>query len=707
MSPIPLDCAAAGPSSVGRRDMHTISSHPDGSCNFNRKLKLRKEFGSSIRQFCAWSEYQGNAALVQVIVVCLRDDTTSNHHNIRGILLLELLNQLRHQSLVACCLGADPNHMNIRFNGMPGHLTRGLEQWPHIHIKPHVSESGGHNLGASVMAILTHLANEDTRAAPILTFKFLNQLSDLGQLLLCLCAAGVGVLRQVDPADGGRAGRVAAVHLLQRIRDLSDGAPHLRRGHRALQQVALLRLRARRQGRQRGLRGRLVARRFGLLDAVDLLLPDDGVVDLADLHLVLRSVGGDVLVDPHDDVGAGVDPSLLARRTLLDLQLGHAGHDGLRHPSQLLHFIDDLAGLVHQVLRQRLHHVGASPGIHNFGDAGLLLQDELRVSGNFGGERRGQCNSFVERVGVQRLCSSHDCSGGLDARAHDVVVRVLFRQAPAAGLAMRPQQQRLRVFGVEKLLHFRGPQGPRSPELCNLHVEIHPDAEEEGKPRGNLVDRKACFQCGSDIFNAIGDGEAQLQSSMCSGLLHVIPGNGNGIVLGHVFSQISHDVSNNVDTWFSWVNVGVADHEFLQNVILNGPGECLFVNALFLGSCDVHGKDRQNGAVHGHTYRHLIKGNIVEKDLHILHTVNRYSRETHIAYDSRMITIISAMSRQIKGNAQALLTRLDGLLVEGIALFHGAKSSVLSDGPRADRVHGSMRATCVWESPRERRWGGR
>ena len=72
---------------------------------------------------------------------------------------------------------------------------------------------------------------------------------------------------------------------------------------------------------------------------------------------------------------------------------------------------------------------------------------------------------------ARRGHTSHDCSGGLDARAHDVVVRVLFRQAPAAGLAMRPQQQRLRVFGVEKLLHFRGPQGPRSPELCNLSNE--------------------------------------------------------------------------------------------------------------------------------------------------------------------------------------------------------------------------------------------
>ena len=59
------------------------------------------------------------------------------------------------------------------------------------------------------------------------------------------------------------------------------------------------------------------------------------------------------------------------------------------------------------------------------------LQNELSVSGKPGGEdaRQGQC--LVEGVGVQRLSSAKDGGHGFDARAHDVVVRVLLGQRPA------------------------------------------------------------------------------------------------------------------------------------------------------------------------------------------------------------------------------------------------------------------------------------
>ena len=59
------------------------------------------------------------------------------------------------------------------------------------------------------------------------------------------------------------------------------------------------------------------------------------------------------------------------------------------------------------------------------------LQNELSVPGKPGGEDARQGQRLVEGVGVQRLSSAKDGGHGFDARAHDVVVRVLLGQRPA------------------------------------------------------------------------------------------------------------------------------------------------------------------------------------------------------------------------------------------------------------------------------------
>ena len=57
---------------------------------------------------------------------------------------------------------------------------------------------------------------------------------------------------------------------------------------------------------------------------------------------------------------------------------------------------------------------------------GFVLEEELRVAGDAGGEIGGQGDGLVERVGVQRLGVAERGGHGLDAGAGDVVVGVLF-----------------------------------------------------------------------------------------------------------------------------------------------------------------------------------------------------------------------------------------------------------------------------------------
>lgn len=65
------------------------------------------------------------------------------------------------------------------------------------------------------------------------------------------------------------------------------------------------------------------------------------------------------------------------------------------------------------------------PGVGDFGDARLFLDDDLRVPGDASALHRGQTQRLVEGVGVQRLRAPEHGGHGLDHRAHHVVVRVL------------------------------------------------------------------------------------------------------------------------------------------------------------------------------------------------------------------------------------------------------------------------------------------
>ncbi len=156
-----------------------------------------------------------------------------------------------------------------------------------------------------------------------------------------------------------------------------------------------------------------------------------------------------VLVDAHDHVLAAVDTGLLPGRGLLDAQLGHAGFDGLGHAAGLLHLLDQLPGLVGDVLGQAFHHVGTAPGVDHLGDTGFFLDHQLGIAGNPRGKLRGQRNGFIQRVGVQGLGAAKYRRHGLDGGAHHVVVGVLLGQGPAGGLAVGAQHGTLGILRVE------------------------------------------------------------------------------------------------------------------------------------------------------------------------------------------------------------------------------------------------------------------
>ena len=421
----------------------------------------------------------------------------------------------------------------------------------------------------------------------------------------------------------------------------------------------------------------------------ELRLAHRAVVDLEDLHRIL---GGEaVLVDADDHVLAAVDARLLARGRFLDTHLGHPGLDGACHAALLLDFADQLPGAVGDLLRQRLHQVGAAPGIDRVGDAGFLLDDQLRVARDAGRELRRQRDGLVERVGVQRLRAAEDRRHGLDRGAHHVVVRILLGERPARGLAVRAQHLRLRALRVEAVDDPR-PQQARGAQLGHFHVEVHADAEEERQPRREFVDLQTRGDRGAHVFLAVGQRVGELQRGVGAGFLDVVAGDRDRVEPRHVARGIGDDVADDPHRGRRRIDVGIADHELLEDVVLDRAGELVRRHALLFRRDDVAGQHRQHRAVHRHRHRDLVERDAVEQDLHVLDAVDRHACLAHVADDARVVRVVAAVRGEVEGHRDALAAGGERLAVERVGFLGGRETRVLADRPRTAHVHRGLRA---------------
>jgi hypothetical protein len=496
--------------------------------------------------------------------------------------------------------------------------------------------------------------------------------------------ARFAAVHALDAPDGGL---VAAVDLLEREADLAHRRALPRGRDRQLQQVALA------GGRRVGERlepsreRHLVALGAQLLQARDLRLAHGSVLDLEDLEGVLLLEH--VLVDAHDDLAPRVDARLRACGGLLDAQLGQALLDGLRHAAQRFHLLDVCPGARGDVVREALHVVAAAPRVDDARGAALELQIQLRVARDAGAEVRGQRDGLVQRVGVQRLRVALRGGHGLDAGARHVVVDVLRGEAPAGGLAVRAQREALLALGLEALDDV-GPEQARGPHLGDLHEEVGADGPEEREARRECVHPEARGDARAQVLEPVRQRVPELEVERRAGLLHVVARDADAVELGHLLGRVAEDVRDDPHAGRGRVDVRVADHELLEDVVLDGPGQLLGGHALFFTGHDEEREDGQHRAVHGHGHAHLIERDAVEQDAHVLDGVDGHAGHAHVARDARVVRVVATVRGEIERDAEALLAGREVAAVEGVALLRRGEARVLADGPGLLDVHGGV-----------------
>ena len=92
--------------------------------------------------------------------------------------------------------------------------------------------------------------------------------------------------------------------------------------------------------------------------------------------------------------------------------------------------------------------------------------------------------------------------------------------------------------------------------------------------------RDARIDTSAEVLDTVSDGEGDLYVGRGAGLLHVVARDGDRVELRHLLRGVLKDVGDDLHREFGRVDVGVAHHELLEDIVLNSARHLLELSAL-------------------------------------------------------------------------------------------------------------------------------
>ena len=155
--------------------------------------------------------------------------------------------------------------------------------------------------------------------------------------------------------------------------------------------------------------------------------------------------------------------------------------------------------------------------------------------------------------------------------------------------------------------------------------------------------------------------------------------------------RIGENVRNDAHRILGRIDIGVAHHEFFEDVVLDRARQLRRRHALLFRRDDIERQHGQHRAVHGHRHRHLVERDAGEQRPHVVDRIDRDARHADVAADARMIRIIAAMGGEIEGDRKALLPRGEIAAIEGVGILGRGEAGILPHGPGLVDIHGRIR----------------
>ena len=134
-------------------------------------------------------------------------------------------------------------------------------------------------------------------------------------------------------------------------------------------------------------------------------------------------------------------------------------------------------------------------------------------------------------------------------------------------------------------------------------------------------------------------------------------------------------------------DVGPAGDVFLEDVVLDRPGQRLPAHAPLLGQGEVHRQEDGGRGVDRHRDADLVERDAVEQDGHVLERVDGHADLADLARGQGVVGIEAELGRQVEGDAQAGLALVEEIAIAGVGFPGGAEAGVLAHGPEPAAVH--------------------
>ena len=137
---------------------------------------------------------------------------------------------------------------------------------------------------------------------------------------------------------------------------------------------------------------------------------------------------------------------------------------------------------------------------------------------------------------------------------------------------MGAQHQAFRDFAPNSsMISDQSSRAARS--LATSMKKFMPMPKKKDQARREGIDVQAPRHGGAHICHAVGQGEGQFLHRGRAGFVHVIAADGNGIEARHLRGRKGDDVGDDAHRRRRRIDIGVAHHEFLEDVVLDGAGE--------------------------------------------------------------------------------------------------------------------------------------
>ena len=231
-------------------------------------------------------------------------------------------------------------YMNVVFHCVTSSFGRSLEQRSHIYVETTVGITCCNYFCTTVVSVLSHLGNHDTRTAAFLLCKFFGQFASSCEVCILFTFWWVHAWYSSDYCF------ITSYNCFTSIRNLAQGSTDMSCLYSQFQQIAFTCFYTFGDGCQSFVYFCLIAAFFQTLQIFNLFQTYSCIVYFKDIDRILFFQT--IFVSADNCLGTGVDTGLSTCRSFFNTHFGYSGFDSFRHTAQAFNFLNMFPSLVSQ-----------------------------------------------------------------------------------------------------------------------------------------------------------------------------------------------------------------------------------------------------------------------------------------------------------------------------------------------------------------------